>query len=209
MVGKAGGDLPLPTSIRALFRDAEIGDDELLATAAAGPYDSAAVFLFARSGFCRFFCTSVRAIGDRSRPSTTDFARRRLRRTAGLCDRSDVGNGAGSGGGGGVDGSIAAASNDGSSDMSDDGGGSGDDGDGDDDGLPGCSRLTRRCGTSTASIKTPLRLRLRTARCGVGDGLRSPHKAATGARGAVPNTASAVCSRRPAGSGVVGCRRLR
>ena len=95
-------------------------------------------------------------------------------------------SGSGGGGGGGVDGKTVA-SDDGSSDMSD----------GD--------VLTRRCGTSTASIKTPPPLRLRLCSiggcCGVGDGLR-----------AVPSTASAVCSRRAAAgaSGVVGCsRRLR
>ena len=107
---------------------------------------------------------------------------------AGAC----AGSGGGGGGGSGVDGRRTA-----SDDVNDDGDG-----------------LTRRCGTSTASMKTPLRLRLRIGCCGVGDGLRSPHStavaAATGARGAVPNTANAVWSRRAAtaASGVVGCKRL-
>ena len=190
-------DLPLPTSIRALFRDAEIGDEPLLLlTEAAAPYEvvSPAVFrLFARRKLCRFLCTGV--IGSSARPAS-DLARRKLLlRPAGPDGSSEVGACAGSGGGGGggsgVDGRRTA-----SDDVNDDGDG-----------------LTRRCGTSTASMKTPLRLRLRIGCCGVGDGLRSPHSttAAAGARGAVPNTANAVWSRRAAtvASGVVGCKRLR
>ena len=175
-------DLPLPTSICALLRDAEIGDDELLLV---GPHTSAVVFrLLVRNRFCRFFCTGVS--GCWVRPAS-DLARRRLlRRGTGPCG----------GGGGGVDGRTTTAASD--DDGSRDGGG-GNDGD----------VLTRRCGTSTASIKTPLRLRLRTGCWGVGDGLRSPHSATAGARGAVPNTARAVCRRRAAASGVSGGRRHR
>ena len=190
-------DLPLPTSIRALFRDAEIGDEPLLLlTEAAAPYDvvSPAVFrLFARKLF-RFLCTGVS--GSSARPAS-DLARRKLLlRPAGPDGSSEGGacagsGGCGGGGGGGVD--VRRTTSD---DVSDDGDG-----------------LTRRCGTSTESMKTPLRLRLRTGCCGVGDGLRSPHSAAAaaGARGAVPNTANAVWSRRAAtaASGVVGCKRLR
>jgi hypothetical protein len=175
----------------------------LAAATAAGPYDSAAAFLlFARSGYCRFLRTGVSAIGGGCSKPMSDLARRKLRRAVCPYGSRD----ADCGGGGGVDGRVTAASDDGSSD---DGGGNGDDDDGDDDGLPVLCKLTRRCGTSTESIKTPLRLRLRAGCCGVGDGLRSPRKATAGARGAVPNIARAVCSRRSAGSGVTGCKRLR
>jgi hypothetical protein len=174
-------DLPLPTSILALFRDAEIGDEPLLLlTEPAAPHASPAVFrLFARRKLCRFLCTGVS--GCSARPAS-DLARRKLLlRPDGPNGSSEAGACAssGGGGGGGVDGSRTASDDD----ASDDGGG-GSKTEGDD--------LTRRCGTSTASIKTPLRLRLRTGCCGVGDGLRSPHSAVAGARGAVPNTASAV-----------------
>ena len=220
--------LPLPKSTRALFNEAEMGDDDdkdgpaiAPTTSSSDPssdcaktfvaflaVDLALAFVTATLALCRLpaFCAGVdrtAVISVLVRP-TRDLARRRLRRTAGPDDVPDSGVASSSI----ADIVVAASVVIGWSVI--------------------CKLAQRRrgrllrgacfcglcVGTSTASMKTPLRLRLWVCLCcvrvGVGDGLRS-YDCGRGinARGTVLNAVREVtqCCCCAAGLGVTGRKR--